>query len=187
MPSPFVVRADLRPRPSETDKNELVFPLAGIRRLHVFMKASIDTRRDVSDVWWVLSGWATLAEPARDLPDMPNYQHVNVAPSALVIPPLGAALMHVATLFWPATPPASALSIKFSTAGDQPQGRAVALGYADTTPHDFFGLFRAPFGYAQAPARLVDPLPDDPSELTKLQLDERLGSQLTPQLPRRKC
>ena len=34
MPPPVVVRVDLRPRPSEKDTNELVFPLSGIRRLH---------------------------------------------------------------------------------------------------------------------------------------------------------
>lgn len=185
MPPPDVVRADIRPRPSETDKNELVFPLPGIRRLHVFMKASVDTRRDASDVWWVLSAWATLENPARDLPELPNYQYVNLAPSTLVIPPLGAALMHVATLFWVAEPRASALSVKFSTAADQPEGKAVAMGYADTTPHDFSGVFRAPFGYPQAPARLVSPLPSDPELLTSLQLEDRLPPIPVPQ-PRRR-
>lgn len=187
MPSPAVVRADLKPRPSEADKNELVFPLSGIRRLHVFMKASVDTRRESSDVWWVLSGWATLEDPARDLPDLPSYQYVNLAPSALVLPPLGAALMHVATVFWVAEPPASALSVKFSTAGDQPEGKAIAFGYADTTPHDFSGLFRAPFGYAQAPARLVDPLSLDPDDLIRLQLEDRLPPlPFPPRTPRRR-
>ena len=187
MPSPSVVRADLKPRPSETDKNELVFPLSGIRRLHVFMKASVDTRRESSDVWWVLSGWATLEAPERDLPGLPNFQYVNLAPSALVIPPLGAALMHVATLFWVAQPPASALSVKFSTAGDQPEGKAIVLGYADTTPHDFSGLFRAPFGYAQTPARLVDPLSQSADDLERLQLEERLPPlPFPPQSPRRR-
>lgn len=186
MSPPDVVRADLRPRPSETDQNELVFPLPGIRRLHVFMKASVDTRRESSDVWWVLSAWATLEDPGRDLPDLPNYQYVNLAPSTLVIPPLGAALMHVATLFWVAEPPASALSVKFSTAGDQPEGKAIALGYADATPHDFSGLFRAPFGFAQAPARLVSPLPQDPEVLMSLQLEDRLPPIPLPQQPRRR-
>jgi hypothetical protein len=186
MSPPLVVRAELRPRPSEADKNELVFPLSGIRRLHVFMKASIDTRRESSDVWWVLSGWATLEDPARTLPDLPNYQYVNLAPSALVIPPLGAEIMHVATLFWVAEPRASALSVKFSTAGDQPEGRAVALGYADATPHDFSGLFRAPFGFPQAPARFVDPLPPAPDDLLDLQLQDRLPPVPILSTPRRR-
>lgn len=186
MPPPVVVRAELKPRPSETDKNELVFPLSGIRRLHVFMKASVDTRRASSDVWWVLSAWATLEDPEHDLPGLPNYQYVNLAPSTLVIPPLGAALMHVATLFWVAEPRASALSVKFSTAGDQPEGKAVALGYADATPHDFAGVFRAPFGFAQAPARLVQPLSEDPDVLLSLQIDDRLPPVPVPPQPRRR-
>jgi hypothetical protein len=172
--SPEVVRVDLKPRPSEKDKNELVVPLCGIRRLHVFLAASIDTRRESSDVWWVLSAWATLEDPGGDLPNLPNYRYVNLAPSTLVLPPLGAALMHVASLFWMAEPRASALSVKFSTAGDQPEGKAVAFGYPDTTPHDFAGFFRTPFGFAQAPARLVEPLPDDPEVLLSLQLEDRL-------------
>jgi hypothetical protein len=93
--------------------------------------------------------------------------------------------MHVATLFWASPPPACALSVKFSTAADQPEGKAIAFGYADTTPHDFSGIFRAPFGYAQAPARLVEPLPQDPDVLTSLQLEDRLPPTPAPQ-PRRR-
>ena len=94
--------------------------------------------------------------------------------------------MHVATLFWVAEPRASALSVKFSTAGDQPEGKAIALGYTNATPHDFSGLFRAPFGFAQAPARLVSPLPQDPDVLMSLQLEDRLPPIPLPQQPRRR-
>ena len=174
MSLPEVVRVDLKPRPSDKDENELVVRQCGIRRMHVFMMASTDTRRESSDVWWTLSAWATLEDPCRDLPGLPNYEYVNLAPSMLVLPPLGAAMMHVATLFWMAEPRASALSVKFSTAADQPQGKAIALGYPDTTPHDFAGFFRAPFGFAQAPARLVEPLPGDPDVLLNLQLEDRI-------------
>jgi hypothetical protein len=185
MSLPEVVRVDLKPRPSDKDKNELVVRQCGIRRLNVFMMASTDTRRESSDVWWTLSAWATLEDPCRDLPGLPNYQYVNLAPSTLVLPPLGAAMMHVATLFWIAEPRASALSVKFSTVPDQPQGKAIALGYADTAPHDFAGFFRCPFGFAQAPARLVEPLPDDPNVLLNLQLEDRVPP-VPPPPPRRR-
>jgi hypothetical protein len=182
-PPPSVVVQPLRPRPSASDTNTLVFPLVGIRRMHVFLQASTDTRRETSDVYWTMSAWATLEAP---LVAGTQIELVNLAPSLLTLAPLGASLMHVACAFWPAEPAAKALSIKFSTPADQPQGWAQAFGFADTTPHDFFGFFAAPFGYPRAPERLVEPLPSDPETLLRLQIEGRIPPPLAPPDPRRK-
>lgn len=174
MPPPRVVSGKLNPRVVQPGQNELGFPLSGIRRLHVFMLKSKDSRASESDVWWYLNCWATLVDPVDDLPGLPSYANVTLAPSVLAIPPLGASMMHVATAFWPGEPPAAQMNVKFTTQGDQPQGHAVGLIYGDTTPHDYAGFFRTPFGFAQARPRLVEPLPEDPEILERLQLEDQL-------------
>jgi hypothetical protein len=179
MPPPAVVSKVLHPKQGATDTNILVFPLAGIRRLHIILKASSDTRRETSDVWWYLSAWATIEDAGVNLPGVAS-ENVNLAPSRVEIPPLGAGVMHIATAWWMGLPPASALSVQFSTSADQPQGSALALGYADTTPHNFSGLLRAPYGYPRMQARLVEPLPTDPETLDRLEIDDRIAPPLIP-------
>ncbi|MEP7126322.1 MAG: hypothetical protein ABJE95_35650 [Byssovorax sp.] len=186
MPPPNVVRGSLDPRLVQPGQNELSFPLVGIRRLHVFMLKSKDSRASESDVWWYLNCWATLVDPFADLPRLPSYANVTLAPSVLAIPPLGASMMHVATAFWPGEPPAAQLSVKFTTQGNQPQGHAVGLIYGDTTPHDYAGFFRTPFGFAQARPRLVEPLPEDPEILERLQLDDQLPPLALPERARKR-
>jgi len=181
LPSGRVQRLDINPKAQD---QVLTVRMSGVRRVHVFLLASTDTRRETSDVWWYLSASATLAEPILDLPRLGNITEVNLAPSVLAIPPLGAALMHVATAFWMSVPMAESISIKFTTPPDQPSGKAIALGYPDPEPHDFFGLFRAPFGHPQHAARLVEPLPLEPGELQRLQLEDRVPPAALP--PRRK-
>ena len=171
---PQVVSGKLNPREVRPRENVLTFPLVGIRKLHVFMLKSKDSRDSASDVWWYLNCWATLVDPLVDLPGLPSYENVTLAPSVLAIPPLGASLMHVASAFWLGEPPARQMSVKFTTPDDQPQGRAVGLLYGDTTATDYAGLFRTPFGFAQARPRLVEPLPDDAELLERLQLDDQL-------------
>jgi hypothetical protein len=183
---PNVVSGKLNPRGVQPGENELSFPLVGIRRLHVFMLKSKDSRASASDVWWYLNCWATLVDPLDDLPGLPSYQNVTLAPSILAIPPLGASLMHVASAFWPGEPPAAQMSVKFTTQGDQPQGRAVGLLYGETTPTEYAGLFRTPFGFAQARPRLVEPLPEDPETLERLQLEDQLPPLALPERVRKR-
>lgn len=165
---PPVVK-ELNPRAVATD-NTVTFPLVGIRRLHVLMRMNADSRGETSDVWWTLSAWATLEDPPEGFAD------VNLPPSALSVPPLGAGVMYIATVYWPAAPTAVSLSVAFVTADDQPQGRPTVWVVGDTNPHDFVGLFRAPFGYPQALSRIVAPLPPgiDDATLQQLQLEDRL-------------
>jgi hypothetical protein len=176
---PPVVK-ELNPRALAVD-NSVTFSLPGIRRLHVLLRVNPDTRRETADVWWVLSAWATL----RGAPE--GFADVNLPPSALPIPPLGAGVMYVATVFWPAEPEAEALSVSFVTAADQPQGRPTACVIGDTLPHDFIGVFRAPFGYPQAFPRIVEPLPPgiDANTVRDLQLLDRLPPLGRAQEPRR--
>jgi hypothetical protein len=185
MPPPAVVRKELRPKPpraSDIGTNTLVFPLPGIRRLDIVLCASIDTRRDTSEIWWALSAWATILDPADNLPGFTSPPYVNIAPSLVWVPPLGAGVMHVVTIFWPALPPASELSVKFSTAADQPEGNAIAFGYANTTPHNENGIFVSPYGHPKTPARLVS-LPDDPEMLRRLALEDRIPPPRAPRPP----
>jgi hypothetical protein len=192
MPAAGVFSQGLKPRPQKgVDTNTLVAAFPGIRRLDIVLFPSVDTRNETSDVWWVLSAWATVTDPADYLPGLapstptppggtPAPQFINLSPSLLIIPPLGAGGMHIATAFWPELPPASAISVLFSTPADQPQGNALVFGYASATPHNDAGLFRAPYGHAQLPARLVSPLPTDPRILEYLELEDRI---MTPRLP----
>jgi len=187
VPPPRVVSGKLNPRGVQPTDNVLSFPLVGIRRLHVLMLKSKDSRASESDVWWYLNCWATLVDPIDDLPGLPSYENVTLAPSVLAIPPLGGSMMHIATAFWIGEPPASQISVKFTTQGDQPQGHAVGLIYGDTTPHDRAGLFRTPYGFPHMRPRLVEPLPDDPEILERLQLEDDLPPLTFPaRVPRRR-
>jgi hypothetical protein len=161
-----------RPGPGPRSTNVLTITLPDIRRAYVLLQRSTDTRRDTSDIWWTLSAWVTLSEPL--VANVPNSNLVNLAPSLLDIAPLGATLMLVAGAFWTGLPSAESISIKFSTRADEPQGDAQAFGVGDSTPHNEFGFFPAPHGYARHPQRLVDPLPDDPRILERLQIEGRI-------------
>ncbi len=176
----MVERVTIKPRPSVTDKNTLTVSLPGIRRLHVFLEPSADVHAETADIWWSMSAWATLATPLG-----PNKHHVHLAPSLLTIAPLGASLMHVACAFWPTEPAASALHVKFSTRVDGPLGDSQAWGIGDTAPHDFFGFFAAPFGHPRAFDRLVEPLPDDPELIHRLELERHLPPPVNPHRPHR--
>jgi hypothetical protein len=143
--------------------------------MHVILQVSNLVEGESNEVEWTLSAFATLAVP---LDTDSKQTNVNVAPSALTLPPLGALTMHVATVFWPADPAAESLSVKFSTPADIPQSKAQAWGLGDTTPHDFSGMFAAPFGYPRHFDRLVDPLPTDPRLLQRLEVDGRLPTPL---------
>jgi hypothetical protein len=183
MPPPSVVTVGLRPRPAQGDTNTLVFPLVGIRRMDVYLKCSKDVRRMTADVWWWISAWAVVVDPQVNLPGHPSGK-VNLAPSRVAIPQLGAGLMHVATVFWPNLPPAASLNMLFSTNADQPQGNAMAYGYADTTPHPYSGVFVAPFGFTQIAPRLVSPLPEDPATVQRLLLDNSIVEDQLPPITR---
>ena len=177
------VQVSLRARPKTGDRNAnvLTVALAGIRRMDVILQASNDVEGESNDVWWTLAAWATLVTPLG-----PKLTEVHLSPSQITVAPLGARTMHVATLFWPLQPAAEALHVLFSTAGDVPQALAQAWGVGDTTPHDFSGIFVSPFGYPRPFERLIDPLPDDPKLLEKLQIDGRLPPpRLLPPRPRR--
>jgi hypothetical protein len=177
---PGVAAASLQPKRAADQSNTLTVGLTGIRRLQVILRVSTDTRGERNEVWWTLSAWATLATP------IDGVEHVTVAPSLLDVAPLTAPVMHVATVFWPAEPVASALSVRFSTAADIPQGWAAAYGVGDTTPHDRAGLFLAPYGYTRQPRRLVEPLVDPDlklSDITVLELLQVLDRLPPPRLP----
>jgi len=158
-----------------------VVSLPGITRAYVFLQKSIESEREVSEVWWTISAWVTLVDPLA--PDT-SLNKVNLAPSLLDIAPLGAGLMLVAGAFWIGLPEAKEISFKFSTAADEPQGDAQAFGVGDTTPHNHFGLFSAPFGHPRHFERLVDPLPTDPKVLEQLELDGRIPPASRAQRPR---
>ncbi len=159
VPTPIVYATPLPPKGKSA---VLEIPAAGLggplRRATIVLAASAYTERETSDVWWYLSATAVLEAP---LPHL-NITEVNIAPSLLPVAPLGGPVMPVAVVYWPPSPPISAFNIKFSTAFDQAQGRAYAWGFPDTTPHDFCGLFRCPFGFRTHPARRVDPIPVPP-------------------------
>lgn len=173
-----------RPGPGPRSTNVLTVKVPDIRRAYVLIQKSTDTRRETSDVWWTLSAWVTLSEPLVD--NMPHTKLVNLAPSLLDIAPLGAGLMLVAGAFWTGLPSAESISIKFSTSANEPQGDAQAFGVGDTTPHNEFGLFSAPFGHPRHFERLVDPLPTDPKVLEQLELAGRIPPPSRAQRPRRR-
>ena len=171
------VRKDLVPRdPRET--NVLTVEAAGLRRVDVLLIASSDTRGETSDNWWYASAWATLENNLGTAFDLPNVTSVVLAPSLVAIPPLGARCMHVLTAFWPEVPAARAISILFSRPGDQPSGKAIAIGFPSTTPHDYTGLHLAPFGHPPRDARVVGLADQD--QFHRLQLERGLPPQTLP-------
>jgi hypothetical protein len=176
MAPPVQVTLNPRARTSDREANILTVALVGIRRMQVILQVSNVVHGESNEVMWTLSAWAKLET---SLGPNGTIAHVNVAPSQVTLAPLGAQTMHVATVYWPPEPAAASLSVKFSTAGDIPQGLAQAWGVGDTTPHDVAGLFVTPFGYPRHFERLVDPLPyDDPELLERLQIDGRIPTPL---------
>jgi hypothetical protein len=185
-----VVQQSLQPRSGPglgpgglAPTNTLVVPLRGITRAYVYLQKSIESEREVSEVWWTISAWVTLVDP---LAPNTSLTMVNLAPSLLDIAPLGAQLMLVAGAFWTGLPEAQSISFKFSTAADEPQGDAQAFGIGDTRPHNKFGLFAAPFGHPRHFERLVDPLPTDPRVLEQLEIAGRIPSPSRAQRPPRR-
>jgi hypothetical protein len=177
-----IERIDLAPQPEPRSRtNVLTVKVPDIRRAYVLLHRSLNTRGDTSEVYWTLSAWVTLSAPL--VANAPGSNLVTLAPSKLHIAPLGAGLMLVAAAFWPGLPTAEAISIKFSTRADEPQGDAQAFAVGDATPTNEFGLFPAPHGHARHPQRIVEPLPDDPAILEQLQLEGRVLPPVYP--PRR--
>jgi len=165
-----------RPKTGVKNINVLTVALVGIRRMYVILGISTDVRAESNRVQWTLSPYATLDAPLDPL--VPDTNIVNLAPSQVTLPPLGAARMLVACLFWPQEPALASMSVLFSTDGNIPQGKASAWGIGDTTPHNYFGMFTAPFGHARDPGRIVDPLPTDPKVLQQLEIEGRIPPQL---------
>jgi hypothetical protein len=59
-----VVQKSLQPRSGPglgpgglAPTNTLVVPLRGITRAYVFLQKSIESEREVSEVWWTISAW----------------------------------------------------------------------------------------------------------------------------------
>jgi hypothetical protein len=179
------VRKDLVPRdPAET--NVLTVALPGLRRVDVLLIASADTHGESSDLWWYVSAFATLANDLGTAFGLKNINAVVLAPSLVAIPPLGARCMHVLTAFWPEVPAAVAISFLFSRPGDQPSGKAVAIGYPSATPHDYTGLHLAPFGHLPRDTRVTGRA--DEAEFHRLQLERGLPPQTLPsRTPARKA
>ena len=172
-----VFGVSLEPRhPPDPAANLLTVSLPGIRRMHIFLQVSTDTRLESNDIWWWLAASATLVTPFT-----PQVTQVNLAPALLDIAPLTAPIMHVATAFWPAEPAVSSMSVKFSTPADIPQGWGSAFGIGDTTPHDRSGIFATPYGYTRQPRRLVEPLVDPDMKLGELKVIDAL--QIMDRLP----
>jgi hypothetical protein len=171
MATPVHQKLRARPQTQDPGANVLTVSLVGIRRMIVILRVSDEVHGESNEVSWTLSAYATLVDSL--LPDR-NLKTVNLAPSLVTLPPLGARTMHVATLFWPPEPAAAALNVLFSNPGDIPQGQADAFGIGDTTPHDYAGLFMCPFGYAPPFGRLVEPFPNDPALLSRFEAEGRI-------------
>lgn len=137
-------------------KNLLTVSEPGLRRVVLFLKLSASGRQQLRHQipWWV-SCYATLAEPKTALAPLASPPaNVNLAPSRLRLPPLGANLMHVATAYWPPVPPIASISFYFSTEADEPSNGAWAWGYPDSAPHDYSGLWVMPFGSGPMMSRI---------------------------------
>jgi hypothetical protein len=137
-------------------KNLLTVSERGLRRVVLFLKLSASGRQQLRHQipWWV-SCYATLAEPQTALAPLASPPaNVNLAPSRLRLPPLGANLMHVATAYWPPVPPIASISFYFATEADEPSNAAWAWGYPDATPHDYSGLWVMPFGSGPMRSRI---------------------------------
>jgi hypothetical protein len=161
-------------------KNLLTVTGRDLRRVILFLKLSASGRQQLRHQipWWV-SCYATLEDPATALAPLANPPaNVNLAPSRLRLPPLGANLMHVATAYWPPVPPITSISFYFSTEADEPSNAAWAWGFADSTPHDYSGFWVMPFGSGPMMSRTDEY--DEPSA-------ERIARELadTPDLSKR--
>ena len=145
-------RVVLDPR-GKVDENTRTIPLAGIRRAFVYLQGSKDTRSGghaFSELSWYASAWGVPDKPELDFEGAVAPVFVNLAPSRVEIPPLGAALMLVLVAYLPPVPSFKALGCAFVAEGhQQPSGKAIAWGHGDRTPHDFAGLFLCPFGDPQ--------------------------------------
>lgn len=137
-------------------KNLLTVSGPDLRRVVLFLKLSASGRQQLRHQipWWI-SCYATLESPETTLAPLANPPvNVNLAPSRMRLPPLGANLMHVATAFWPPVPPVASISFYFSTEADEPSNGARAWGYPDSTPHDYSGLWVMPFGSGPMMSRM---------------------------------
>jgi hypothetical protein len=144
-------------------KNLLTVKGENLRRVVLFLKLSASGRQQLRHQipWWV-SCYATLQSPGTTLAPLANPpENVNLAPSRLRLPPLGANLMHVATAYWPPVPPIASISFYFCTEADEPSNAAWAWGFPDATPHDYSGLWVMPFGSGPMMSRLDED--DEPS------------------------
>lgn len=144
-------------------RNLLTVTAPGIRRVVLFLKLSASGRQQLRhQIPWWLSCYATLADPKTTLAPLANPpENVNLAPSRLRLPPLGANLMHVATAYWPPVPAITSISFYFSTNADEPSNAAWAWAYPDSTPHDYAGLWVMPFGSGPMMSRIDEH--DEPS------------------------
>jgi hypothetical protein len=137
-------------------KNLLTVSGPNLRRVVLFLKLSASGRQQLRHQipWWV-SSYATLESPGTALAPLANPpKNVNLAPSRIRLPPLGANLMHVATAYWPPVPPIASMSFYFSTEADEPSNGAWAFGFPDSTPHDVSGFWVMPFGCGPMMSRL---------------------------------
>jgi hypothetical protein len=137
-------------------KNLLTVGGPNLRRVILLLKLSASGRQQLRHQipWWV-SCYATLETPAVALaPLAAPPSNVNLAPSLVRLPPLGANLMHVATAYWPPVPPIASMSFYFSTEADEPSNGAWAFGFPDATPHDYSGFWVMPFGCGPMMSRI---------------------------------
>ena len=137
-------------------KNLLTVSGPNLRSVVLFLKLSASGRQQLRhQIPWWLSSYATLQSPGTALAPIANPPgNVNLAPSRVRLPPLGANLMHVATAYWPPVPPIASMSFYFSTEADEPSNAAWAFGFPDPTPHNASGLWVMPFGCGPMMSRL---------------------------------
>src|SRR5262245_33207512 len=106
-------------------ENLLTVSGPNLRRVVLFLRLSSSGRGQLRHQipWWV-SCYATLLSPGTALAPLANPNpNVNLAPSRLRLPPLGANLMHVATAYWPPVPLIESISFLFSTESNEPSNQ----------------------------------------------------------------
>lgn len=143
--------------------------LPALRRVRICMRVSNRRNQATKPAPWWVSARATVKAPQRDLAPIGGtfdgaYQDIWMAPSLVPIPPLGAPLMAIATLFCPLRPRIASVTLYFSAELKDPETDTVVWGYPESTPHNYDGLFLSPFGHGPVLRRPPDD--DAPEEAT---------------------
>ena len=151
MPSPGVqstlLYVEAKRSPTQNELTVWALGLPALRRVQVAMRVSNRTNQVQHPAPWWVNARATLAFPLRDLaPIGTDYTDIHFAPSLVPIPPLGAPLMMILELYLPALPQVASVTFLFSAQLDDPATDTVVVGYPDSQPHDYNGLFLTPYG-----------------------------------------